>query len=355
MKIIRFKVYPISLKLSEPYTIAYESYDYAVNILLRIDTSRGISGWGCAAPDRHVTGETAEDVLKVFKDTIKELLLNADPLRPVAHLENLKKKVKSVPAAIAMVDMALYDLLGKVAGLPLYRLLGGYRRRMMTSITIGILPVADTVAKARDCVSRGFKALKVKGGSHIDLDIERILKVREAVGKRIQLRFDANQGYNEQQTLDFVEGVRQADLEILEQPVAKNHPEAMGRITGRVSVPIMADESLLNLTDAFRLAKKDLVDMVNIKLMKVGGINEAMRVNAVAAAAGIESMVGCMDETALSVAAGLHFALARPNVRYADLDGHMDLIDDPTAGTVQLKDGILYPRELPGLGFEGWL
>jgi L-alanine-DL-glutamate epimerase-like enolase superfamily enzyme len=169
---------------------------------------------------------------------------------------------------------------------------------MITSITIGILPVADTVAKARDYVASGFKALKIKGGSHVELDIERILKVREAVGKRIQLRFDTNQGYNEQQTHDFVTGVRRADLELLEQPVAKGHPEVMGRITGRVSVPIMADESLLNLKDAFRLAKKDLVDMVNIKLMKVGGIHEALRVNAVAAAAELEAMVGCMDETA---------------------------------------------------------
>jgi L-alanine-DL-glutamate epimerase-like enolase superfamily enzyme len=355
MKITRFKVYPISLKLSEPYTIAYERYDYAVNILLRIDTSKGISGWGCAAPDPHVTGETAEDVLNVFKVTIKKLLLNADPLRPVLHLEKIKKKLKDYPAAIAMVDMALHDLLGKVAGLPLYRLLGGYRRRMITSVTIGILSVTDTVAKARDLVARGFKALKIKGGSHVESDIERVLKVREVVGKKIQLRFDANQGYNEQQALDFIAGVRLADLELVEQPVAKDRQDVIGRITSRVPVPIMADESLIDLKDAFRLAKKDLVDMVNIKLMKVGGIHEAMRVNAVAAAAGLETMVGCMDETALSVAAGLHFALARPNVRYADLDGHLDLIDDPTAGTIRLKDGILYPRELPGLGFEGWL
>ena len=352
MKIRHIEAWPVNMKLVEPYTIAYETIEKTTNIFLCITTDKEVKGFGCAAPDLQITGETPEGVLQSLKDIVSPALKGSDPLRTAMLLERLTPSLKSQPSVLAAVDMALHDILGKVCGLPLWKVLGGFRDRIKTSVTIGILPEKETVDTAIRRVSQGFRCLKLKGGLDVEEDIIRIIKVREAVGKDIELRFDANQGFSVDQALGFFQGTRKANLELIEQPTPQGQPDLLGRVTDSVQIPIMADESLMTLRDAFRLARRDLVDMVNVKLMKVGGISVAIQINSVARSAGLEVMVGCMDEAALSIAGALHFALARPNVVYADLDGHLDLLDDPSKGAVILHNGILRTTNLPGLGFE---
>jgi L-alanine-DL-glutamate epimerase-like enolase superfamily enzyme len=350
MKITNIETWAVTMPLSTPYTIAYETVDSTTNVFLSLHTNQNIVGYGCAAPDELVTKETAITVLDAIDSIAAPQLKGSDPLRLMKQIEFLKKSLSSSPSVLAAIDMALYDILGKTAGLPLWKMLGGYRDRIKTSITIGILPLGESIKLAKKWIAQGFTCLKIKGGQNVHDDIEKVLKIRETVGDRIELRFDANQGYTVEESIQFVTKTKSITLELLEQPTPKGKPDLLGRVTSEVSIPVMADESLMSLRDAFRLARRDLVDMVNIKLMKVGGIAEALQVNAVARAAGLEVMVGCMDESSLAIAAGLHFALARPNVVYADLDGHLGLMGDPAVGAVILKEGVLYPTGNPGLG-----
>lgn len=367
MKINHVDIWPVTMRLAEPYSVAYETVDTAVNVFLRITTDDGVIGYGCAAPDRPVTGETPESVLRALGSSVARTIKGRDPLRRPEILSRLKAALApsqvsasekaapgsipiSQPSVLAAVDMALYDILGKIAGLPLWKLLGGYRQSIPISVTIGILPPDETVARAHDLISRGFRCLKLKGGRDVELDIERVLKTRDAVGDEIELRFDANQGYTSEDAVRFAEETYPACLELFEQPTPREQPDLLGRVARQVSVPVVADESLLTHQDAFRLANDRLVEVFNIKLMKVGGITEALSINAVAAAAGLDGMMGCFDESALGIAAALHVALACPTMRYADLDGHLDLLGDPASGSVRIERGLMSANDRPGLG-----
>ncbi len=350
MKIVRTEAVPVTLAMNEPYEIAYETVSETTNLFLRLETSSGIIGYGCAAPDEPVTGETANILIQDIESAVVPLLKGSDPLRRTRLMQQLRIHLKNRPSLLASVNMALLDILGKTCGLPLWKILGGFRDRIKTSVTIGILPEKETLERAVYWKERGFRSLKLKGGLDVASDAVRLIRVREVVGKAMELRFDANQGFTVEESLRFVNETRKARLELMEQPTPKGAPELLRRVTRKVSIPVMADESLMTLRDAFRIARGDLADMVNIKLMKVGGIDEALQINSVAKAAGLEAMVGCMDESALAIAAGLHFALASPNVLYADLDGHMDLKNDPAAGAVILRKGTLFPTEAAGLG-----
>ncbi|TAK40858.1 MAG: dipeptide epimerase [Saprospiraceae bacterium] len=350
MKITHLECWQHEMKLSEPFTIAYETIDRCVNVFLRIETNTGITGMGCAAPDLPVTGETAATVLTAFKECIEPVLKGRDPFTYKRLNHELKKSLAKHPAAHAMADMALYDIMARKAGVPVYKLLGGYRDSIPTSITIGILPLEETLEKTRQFLAQGFRCIKIKGGKNLEEDVEKILKIRETTGPALGIRFDANQGYTVAEAIAFIDKTRSANIELLEQPTAKHDNELLKQVTQNVHVLVMADESLMTLFDVFHLTRHDCTDMINIKLMKTGGIAEALHINSVAKAAGVDVMVGCMDESALGIAAALHFALARPNIRYADLDGHLDLTGDPFAAMVVLRDGVLYPKEGAGLG-----
>ncbi|PPK86533.1 L-alanine-DL-glutamate epimerase-like enolase superfamily enzyme [Neolewinella xylanilytica] len=335
------------LELIEPYTIAYETIGQAANFILKVSTDDGFVGFGCAAPDLVVTDELAADVERAIPDYIVPVLMGQNPFHYARLLEELRGTLKS--SALAMVDSALYDLVAKKAGVPLYEFLGGFRTHIATSVTVGILGLEETVSRARQYVDQGFGILKIKGGLDYEEDIARIRAVRKRYPK-VALRFDGNQGYTLEQALHFISAAQPLGIDILEQPTSIDEEAVMGTLTRDSPIAVMADESLKTLSDAFRLTQHELTDMINIKLQKVGGIWTALHINSVAKSAANEVMVGCLDECGLGIAAGLHFALSRPNIAYADLDGHLDFKVDPFGHLFRLEKGILYPNGQPGLG-----
>lgn len=350
MKISSIEYFRLNMPLAIPYTISYETISKTSNIVLKLETDKGITGWGCAAPDKKVTGDTAEDVIANIENVIIGMLKDQSPFHLAQYTYKIKQILPSSSATRAMVDMALYDILARRARLPLYKLLGGYRDEIQTSITIGILPLKETLDQASYYLKKGFAIIKLKGGASIEEDIEKVLKLREKHGNAFSLRYDANQGYSTQESIEFIDRTKRANIDILEQPTSQMKEERLGEVSQNIDVPVMADESIKSLKDAFRLASNDLIDMVNIKLMKVGGILESQHINSISKAAGLEVMVGCIDECALGISAGLHFALSRPNIEFADLDGHLDLLEDPFENLFTLKNGMLSPTSAYGLG-----
>ena len=349
MQISHVRVVPVDLDLSLPYRTASLQGDLVriTCIFVRIETRDGMVAWGCAAFDPARTGESAEQVTKVCQDCA-DRALDLNPLNTEYALAEIAGLTEGTPSARCAYDLALYDLLGLAAGLPLYRLLGGYRARIQTSITLSLAPVKETVESARARATHGFRILKLKGGLDPDEDVRRILAVRDALPNLV-LRLDADQGYSIQQALDVARALDGA-LEMLEQPTPAGDLEALGEVTRHSPIPILADESLTGPSSALDLASRRSAHGLSVKLATCGGLHCARQIDSIARAAGMATMVGCINEPALLIAAGLGFALSSPNVRYGDLDGHFDLVGDPTNAGFAFEDGWLVASDVPGLG-----
>ncbi|MEM2941113.1 MAG: dipeptide epimerase [Thermoproteota archaeon] len=319
MEIERIDVYSVSLKYSEPFRIApgvsWESH----SIVVRILTDYGVEGWGESSPSKRVTGETRETVSAAISRMAPKLV-GMCPLRIEQNMEKMDQTVDGNPAAKAALDMALHDVLGKTVGKPLFMLLGGYRTEVLTDITLSMKPPGEMAADAVKAVKQGFKALKIKVGVNPVEDVERIRMVREAVGEDVEIRIDANGGWSPEQAVEVLNRVERFNIRFVEQPVPAEDVKGLARVRKDSQIPVMADESVHSPSDALRLIEEEAVDLINIKLMKSGGILKARKISNVAEAAGIPCMVGCMGESGIGVAAGAHLAAGLRNMVYADLD-----------------------------------
>ena len=350
-RISEIHIYKSDIKLKEPFKIATMEVVAAESVFVRVVTGSGCYGMGEANPYRAITGETQAINLAGAGD-IAKLLLGRDAIDIEGRVREMSGFLPHNSTLRSAFDMALYDLLGKISGLPLYAVLGGGKRSFDTDNTVGLGDPAFMAAKALKFKEQGFKAIKVKLGTTAAEDIERIENIRDAIGGEIPIRIDANQGWDYKTALTVLKAIESQGIEYCEQPVAYWAYEDLRRLREAVSIGIMADESLFDHHDALRLASMGCCDYFNIKLSKSGGLNTALKINAIAEAAGIPCMVGCMSETRLGLSAAAHLVSARSNIRYADLDGHMMLAEDPVIGGAMYDVGTITLPDTPGHGAD---
>lgn len=348
MQITKTVVTPVELSLRIPVRMVNTPEICNVTaIFVRIETREGKTAWGCAVAHADLTGENPEDALRVCQECAV-IVPDLHPTHIEYSLAKLDPMVSRSPAAACAFDLAFHDLLGLAAGMPLYRLLGGYRNRIQTSITIPVASVNESLEIARQRASLGFRILKIKGGRDPEEDVRRVRAIHRVLPNHT-LRLDPDGNYDVQSAIDVARAL-QDQIEMLEQPTAPGDLEGLRQVTRYSPVPVLADQSVTGPASALELVNQRIVDGLSIKMATCGGLRCARQIDAIARAAQLVTMVSCLLEPALLIAAGLSFALSSPNIRYGDLDGYLEFSDDPTLPGFVLEEGWLVASDVPGLG-----
>ncbi|MCA9794827.1 MAG: dipeptide epimerase [Candidatus Eremiobacteraeota bacterium] len=351
MKLASCQLYRSSLQCKKPFVIATDVCDDCHGLILKLTADSGAVGWGEAVPDRRLTGETIDGVVQVLREHLVPPLFERD----LWQLESLHREVFATvrsSSAVAAVDIAVHDLLSRASGVSLCQFLGGPARPVRTNYSIGITTSQAAADEAQELVRHGYNAIKLKVGDDPHEDVARVRAVRRAIGPQVRLRIDANEGRTVPAALRALKAMEELDIELVEQPVAKENLDGFVYLRNQQSIPVAADESVHTPEDALRLLRAGAVDILNIKLMKSGGLLPARRIQSIARAFGAQLMVGGMvGESRLAVSAATALASAW-GFEYADLDADL-LVVDPLSDEGARVDGEWrVPSQAPGLGLD---
>lgn len=347
------ETFDVAVPLTKPFKTALRTVKTAYTVYVKLTTKDGSTGYGEAPPTHVITGESMASIRYAINEIIAPQLIGLDVMDSERVFQKLNASLVRNTSAKAAVDMAIYDLIARQSGYPLFQYLGGYRDTLETDFTVSVNDPMEMADDAERYVKDGFHVLKVKVGiGDIKEDIARIQAIRERIGNKPKLRLDANQGWNAKEAVRAIQTMEDAGFEIqlVEQPVPAHDIEGLKYVTDCTDTPIMADESVFSIHDAKRVLEMRAADLINIKLMKSGGIYNAKKINTLAEANGVACMVGSMIETKLGITAAAHFAASQPNIQYYDFDAPLMLVSDPLiGGVIYAGSKITFSKE-PGLG-----
>ena len=355
MKITGVRLGKISVPLRVPFKTALRSVSSVEDVIVEVYTDTGAVGYGEAPPTGAITGDTTGAILGALQDHIIKTVVGRDVDEFEDLMQALNKCIVGNTSAKAAMDMALWDLYGQLYRIPVYKLMGGSRKEIITDITISVNDPEEMARDAVDAVRRGYDTLKIKVGAHPELDVARLTAVRQAIGNDTRIRIDANQGWEPKQAVRLLNQMQEKglDIEFVEQPVKAHDIDGLKYVTERSYVPVLADESVFSPEDAVRIMQTGAADLVNIKLMKCGGLYNALKIVSAAEVYGVECMIGCMLEAKISVNAAVHLACAKKIITKIDLDGPVLCSEDPILGGAVFDEQRITVSDEPGLGIRG--
>ncbi len=364
----------LSVLLHTPFVTALRRTETTDTVVVRVTDDDGITGWGEAPQAWQVTGESLMGATACVERMLGPLVVGRDTDDWEEVAASLQAAVARNFGAKAAVDVALRDLSARRAGVTLAELLGvrpGRRpnsepgsepnrahnseprpSEVRTDVTLSAGSAPELAASAAARVADGFRTLKMKVGTDARTDVERVLRVRDAVGPHVTIRLDANQGWTVDEAVEVIRALEAADLgvELVEQPVAGEDVEGLAQVRQRVGLPIMADESLYSRYDLERILRLEAADLVNVKLAKCGSLAIAAQLLDRAAQNGLGTMVGSMMETPIGLGAMGSLVAAQPTSLVNDLDAAWWAASSPVVGGPTYHGDRLVLSDQPGLG-----
>jgi len=359
LTIKQVELFKLSIPLIEPFITSLGQDDNAENVVVKITTAEGVTGFGECSPYMPINGES-QDTCFIVGQYFAKVLKGKDPLQIEECIGLMDKVIYGNTSIKSAFDIALYDIASQHAELPLYKFIGGENNKtIITDYTVSIGEPAKMAADAAKIKAQGYPAIKVKLGKNGTTDIERIKAIREAVGNEIPVRIDANQGWQVEEAITTLKALSAFDIQHCEEPIARWNFMQLPRVKKESPIPIMADECCGDEHDAERLIQLNACDYMNIKLGKSGGIFKALKMARMAEKANIHLQVGAMLESRLAMTAFAHYSLCSPNIEHFDFDTALMFREDPvTGGIVYKANGVVEVPETTGLGAtidESWL